>query len=434
MGINIGDLSKVLLRNAPPSSASYVQRVGRAGRGREKNSIAVTLCRRTKYDGDAWNDPPRLMSGIVRTPTVFTDNKVIAQRHINALAFSFFLRMKIADEKVIENISQRIRLSVFLPLEARSRIPDSWIGRHSKDLFLDFIRWLEPLEMNDLFKTDSGRTLQSSENQFADCKRSIIEKYRLVIDDLSQELTDLMTEREKLHKEGIPTNDIEQAIKNLLNDDVIELFARRGFLPRYAFPLDVVTLETGKTRWSRDSEVELSRDRGIAIAEFAPGAQVIARKKVYTSAGLYIVGRNDEPERQWFSRCPDCEQIRTSRTTQESLYGECEICKRQITTQYVNAFIEPKAFSIRLDTGRSADSARHRRSTLVRQRQTIAHFIDTVEDSRFVEQGLFRLSLKENGKLFRYNLVLEIKVLWFAGSAGAVNHWMARNRIRTIKD
>jgi len=62
MGINIGDLQKVLLRNAPPSSANYVQRVGRAGGGKEKNSVCVTLCRRTKYDADAWNNPPRLMS------------------------------------------------------------------------------------------------------------------------------------------------------------------------------------------------------------------------------------------------------------------------------------------------------------------------------------------------------------------------------------
>lgn len=69
MSINIGDLQKVLLRNAPPSSASYVQRVGRAGRGGDKNSVSVTLCRRTKYDADAWNEPPRLMSGEVRTPS-----------------------------------------------------------------------------------------------------------------------------------------------------------------------------------------------------------------------------------------------------------------------------------------------------------------------------------------------------------------------------
>ena len=38
MGINIGDLQKILLRNAPPTSANYVQRVGRAGRGSDKNA------------------------------------------------------------------------------------------------------------------------------------------------------------------------------------------------------------------------------------------------------------------------------------------------------------------------------------------------------------------------------------------------------------
>jgi hypothetical protein len=55
--------------------------------------------------------------------------------------------------------------------------------------------------------------------------------------------------------------------------------AKRGFLPRYAFPLDVVSLETSLNRWSTDSDVTLSRDRALAIAEFAPGSQVIARKR-----------------------------------------------------------------------------------------------------------------------------------------------------------
>lgn len=77
MGINIGDLQKVLLRNAPPTSASYVQRVGRAGRGKDKNSVCVTVCRRTKYDADAWREPERLMSGTIRPPTVFLKNRLI---------------------------------------------------------------------------------------------------------------------------------------------------------------------------------------------------------------------------------------------------------------------------------------------------------------------------------------------------------------------
>ena len=50
------------------------------------------------------------------------------------------------------------------------------------------------------------------------------------------------------------------------------------------------------------------------MAEFAPGVQVIAHKKVFTSNGLYVVSKMDKPTRQWYSECPDCKQIRTGQT------------------------------------------------------------------------------------------------------------------------
>src|SRR5262249_9670989 len=154
MGINIGHLQKVLLRNAPPSSASYVQRVGRAGRGKDKNAVCVTLCRRTKYDADTWNEPPRLMSGEVRTPTVFTQNRIIAQRHFNAVVFAKFLRIKIADERALGEVKQQIRLEAFLPPAARTNIPDGWFQIRPSSLFLDFLAWLNQQKEADVFQTD----------------------------------------------------------------------------------------------------------------------------------------------------------------------------------------------------------------------------------------------------------------------------------------
>ena len=416
MGINIGDLQKVLLRNAPPSSASYVQRVGRAGRGGDKNSVCVTLCRRTKYDADAWSDPPnRLMSGEVRTPTVFANNRIIAQRHFNAVVFARFLRIKIADERMMGNMKQQIPLAALLSPDSRTKIPAGW-SQHPATLYLDFPRWLETQEEGAVFQTQAGRSLLQATGGFDIGREEVREIYKKILGDIENELSALMTERQRLFNQGRNVVDIERAVKNLLRSDVISILAKRGFLPRYAFPLDTVTLETGWSRWSRDTDVELSRDRGIAIAEFAPGAQVIAHKKVFTSSGLYVVSSTDKPERLWYAKCSDCQQIRTARL-QNQLTGACGVCQRNITTQHVKAFVEPAAFSVRIERGRGG-AERQRRASLIRQRQTLTHFIDSVRESNFQDFGLFSIALKEDGALFRYNLGPENKGFVLCPSCG----------------
>ena len=420
MGINIGDLQKVLLRNAPPSSANYVQRIGRSGRGKDKNAVCVTLCRRTKYDADAWDDPPnRLMSGEVRTPTVFMQNRVIAQRHLNAVAFSRFLRIRFADKQSVKEMKQQIHLEAFLSLDSRVKIPDGWFQINPATLYLDFPKWLETQKEDDIFQTQTGRSLLGAVGGFEAGQKETRRKYEKILKDIENELAALMSERDKLYKQGYSTVDVDRAVKNLLHSDrgdVISILAKRGFLPRYAFPLDVVTLETGWSRWSRAADVELNRDRGIAIAEFAPGAQVIAHKKVFTSAGLYVVSRIDRPDRLWYAKCPDCKQIRTEQT-RDQLLGSCSVCQRRLTNQHIKAFVEPNAFSVRIENG-PGGAERHRRTSLVRQRQTLTHFIDSVEESRFLDFGLFSIAQKEDGNLFRYNLGPENKGFVLCPSCG----------------
>ncbi len=416
MGINLGDLQKVLLRNAPPSSANYIQRVGRAGRGADKNAVCVTLCRRTKYEADAWNNPPnRLMSGEVRTPTVFTENRVIAQRHLNAVVFSRFLRLRVADKKALGEMKQRIPLEAFL---LQKEIPGGLSQIKSATLDpLDFLAWLETQAEKDTFRTQAGRSLlHAFDDNFDTGQKQTQKTYKKILEDIGNELSALMNERKKLFEQGLPTTDMDNTVKNLLRSDVISILAKRGFLPRYAFPLDVVTLEIAGSRWSCDTDVELSRDRGIAIAEFAPGAQVIARKKVFTSSGLYVVSRTDKPERRWYAKCPSCEQIRTAQLKNQ-LLGNCPVCHSRITTQCLKAFVEPAAFSVRIEK-RAGGAERHRRTSLIRQRQTLTHFIDSVEESCFVASERFFIARKDNGALFRYNLGPENKGFMLCSSCG----------------
>ncbi len=370
-----------------------------------------------KYDADAWSDPPnRLMSGEVRTPTVFTENRIIAQRHFNAVAFSLFLRIRIADERAMGEMKQQIRLEAFLPPDSRARIPGGWFQISPATLHLDFPKWLETRREKDVFQTEAGQSLLHAVGGFDTGQKETRKTYEKILGDIGNELPALMSERQKLFSQGRDVKDIDLAVKNLLRSDVISILAKRGFLPRYAFPLDVVTLETGWNRWSRDADVELSRDRGIAVAEFAPGAQVIAHKKVFTSAGLYVVSSTDKPERFWYAKCPDCRQIRTARV-QGELVGNCDVCQRRIALQHIKLFVEPAAFSVRIERN-SRGVERYRRTSLIRQRQTLTHFIDSVEESRFQGSGLFSIALKEDGTLFRYNLGPENKGFVLCPSCG----------------
>jgi hypothetical protein len=405
MGINIGDLQKVLLRNAPPTSASYVQRVGRAGRGRDKNAICVTLCKRTKYDADAWENPSeRLMTGEISPPTVFIENRFIAQRHFNAVVFARFLREKLIEEKLLREIKQKTPLAPFLVPEKRASIPNNWLKFQPTDAFLDFPAWLDAQTENDIFTTDAKKDLLIAIENFENGKAKANKLFVELIKNIIGELDALLIERKRLQDLGYDNSavNIKKSIENLLEGDIIAILAKRGFLPRYAFPLDVVNLETSLNRWSGDSDVTLSRDRALAIAEFAPGSQVIARKKIFTSAGLYIAGREDKPTLLYYAKCPNCAQIKTAQMAKD-LEKECEVCRQNITGQHVKEFIEPNAFTIKIGE-KETRSQRHRRSSFVRQRPSLTHFIDVVKESDFEDLGLFKIALKDDGKLFRYNL------------------------------
>ena len=343
------------------------------------------------------------MSGTVQPPTVFLKNRSIAQRHFNAVIFAYFLRIKLRDELLLGKLpGQKIPLQPFLPTEIREQIPPGLRGDVGLEKFLAFHGWSLEQTATILFQSDNCRELLAAVGDFSagiqECGRS----YDTVFDEIGRELNALLKERKQLADAGYDdlAKPIGEAIKKLVATDVIAELAKRGFLPRYAFPLDVTSLETKFSRWSNDSDVELSRDRGIAISEFAPGAQVVARKQVFTSEGLYIMSAEDKPEPRWYARCKACDQIRTS-PTKEPLETPCPICGKPRTHIDIARFVVPAAFSIRVDRSKRPH---FRKATLLRQRQPLTHFTDRIEDSKFEDYGEFLLGLKPDGSLFRYNL------------------------------
>ena len=50
LGVDVGELQSVVLRNMPPTTANYVQRAGRAGRRTDSAALMVTYAQRRSHD------------------------------------------------------------------------------------------------------------------------------------------------------------------------------------------------------------------------------------------------------------------------------------------------------------------------------------------------------------------------------------------------
>lgn len=280
LGVDVGDLRAIFMRNVPPSTANYTQRAGRVGRRAGKPGYALTFCRLRPHDIEHFKDPKRIIEGDTRVPFCYMENSEIAIRHVFAVALSEFFRhvldkegkdyahtyndfMTLAEDepnglKELTNFLNDHPDSVARQLNAIFSSEDEV----SKELGVPNWMWT-----GKLVGSDGGRLLRTHDLKRFDYSR--IED-AIARTDNSSELSRLYKSKEALESEG-----------------TIQVLAENGVLPKYGFPTDIVELHLGELDHSRkEKRLQLQRGLRQAIREYAPGSEIVAGGELWRSTGI----------------------------------------------------------------------------------------------------------------------------------------------------
>jgi hypothetical protein len=301
LGVDVGEVQAVLLRNVPPSPANYVQRSGRAGRRTDSAALVVTFAQRRNHDAHYFANPEAMIEGVITPPAIVLDNLPIARRHAHSVAFAAFERRGEAHKTVGE----------FFVADGSAPCAAfvDWLNTRPAEVGEALARLLpDPLPQR-LGVSDWRWVGELAEESSADPTHGWLKRAQDEVQGDVQRIEDEIVQLAKDRQFG-RADHLERLRTTLENRPLINFLGARNVLPKYGFPVDVVELDVSLGGDADAGRIELTRDLQLAIAEFAPGSAIVAAKKLWEPQGLRTRPDRDWPEYHW-ATCSDCGTFRS---------------------------------------------------------------------------------------------------------------------------
>ncbi len=299
MGVDVGDLQAVFMRNMPPSPGNYVQRAGRAGRRADNAAIIVSFAQRRTHDFAYFENWRRMVQGAVRPPTIHLDNIKIIRRHIHAEAMAEFFKQN------PEIFSDKLE-SLFDPSSSRSDELKGYLAKRPEHLKARLKRII-PSSLHTTLGIDNWEWLDGQGMNEEDKRECFIERLSNAARDVHGDWKALQhaeetASQQKKHKSA---DFFSRQLTTLKKRSLLGKLGTYGLMPKYGFPTEVVELKI-RSSGKESGEVELQRDMKLALSEYAPGNQVIASGKVWTSQAVVLPGSNRKLHEFHYWHCDAC--------------------------------------------------------------------------------------------------------------------------------
>jgi ATP-dependent helicase YprA (DUF1998 family) len=301
LGVDIGEIQSVLLRNMPPTPANYVQRSGRAGRRTGSPALVVTFAQRRSHDLSFFDDPMPMIDGTIAPPRITLDNVPITRRHIHSVAIAAFERAT-GEHRTVED---------FFVSPAGDGADTrflGWLRRRPQELGEALTRICPAPVQGELALEEWGWVEALAETSDEDPTYGWLRRAGAdVRDDLAkvQDRIDALAGERKFGQAAA----FERLRTTLASRHLLSFLASRNVLPKYGFPVDVVELDVRTPGDYEATRVELTRDLKLAISEYAPGARIVAGKSLWESTGLRVLPNQRLPKYRW-AICDECGAFR----------------------------------------------------------------------------------------------------------------------------